>query len=151
MKNLKTWHKIIIGIVILFILIQFIPVKRTNPPVDGRPEWNNQRTKDLVHRSCIDCHSHETRWPWYAYVAPSSWLVSSDVQEGREYFNLSVPPFEGGEHAAEMVEKGEMPLDIYQWMHSEANYTEAEKKELIEGLKATFGSSSDESHEDHDH
>lgn len=151
MKQFKTWQKIITGLVILFILIQFIPVNRTNPLVEGRPDWQDQRTKELVDRACMDCHSHETQWPWYAYVAPSSWLVSRDVQEGREHFNLSVPPFEESDEAAEMVENGEMPLDIYQWMHKEAEFTASEKKELVEGLKATFGNSSEESHEDHDH
>lgn len=64
---------------------------------------------------------------------------------------MSVPPFDHGAEAAEMVEKGAMPLDIYQWMHPEARFTEKEKQNLIQGLKATFGRSEENGHEDHDH
>ncbi|MCF8233772.1 MAG: heme-binding domain-containing protein [Bacteroidales bacterium] len=151
MKKSKTWSVILIVIAILIIMIQFIPVSRENPEVQGTPDFNNERTHELVRQACYDCHSHETDWPWYAYVAPVSWLVASDVHEGREHFNMSVPPFEHGDEAAGMVEKGTMPLDIYQWMHPEARFTEKEKQDLIGGLRATFGQSGEDGHEDHEH
>ncbi|MDZ7741165.1 MAG: heme-binding domain-containing protein [Bacteroidota bacterium] len=147
---MKRWKIILLVIAILFILIQFIPVMRENPPVVGSPDWNSAQTEKLARQACFDCHSNETQWPWYAYVAPVSWLVSSDVKEGREHFNLSVPPFEEGDEAAEMIKDGKMPLDIYIRMHPEADLLEEEKQELIQGFQATFGKT-DEEHEDQDH
>lgn len=71
-----------------FVLAQLVPVPRDNPPVTGKlpapPE-----VQAFLDRSCMDCHSNETRWPWYAYVASGSWLLAYDVAEGREQLNLS--------------------------------------------------------------
>jgi hypothetical protein len=68
--------------------IQFIPVRRSNPPVEAdipaQPE-----VKAILRASCYDCHSNETVWPWYSGVAPVSWLVASDAAEGRGRFNFS--------------------------------------------------------------
>ena len=88
---MKTLSKIIIGFVGLvlagLLLIQLVPVQRTNPPVVREPNWDSVQTRDLMARACLDCHSNETNWPWYAYVAPVSWLVAHDVQEGRATVN----------------------------------------------------------------
>ena len=63
------------------ILIQLIPFGRvhTNPPKAGEPAWNSPSTRELVRRTCFDCHSNETTWPWYSNVAPASWLLQRDV------------------------------------------------------------------------
>ncbi len=149
-KLMKNWKVLLLVLAILLVIIQFIPVMRENPAVEGNPDWNNERTEVLARKACFDCHSHETQWPWYAYVAPVSWLVSADVKEGREHFNMSVPPFEEGDEAAKMLQDGKMPLDIYVWMHPEADLSEKEKQELIKGYRATFGKSK-EDHDDHAH
>jgi hypothetical protein len=80
------------------IVIQVIPYGRdhTNPPVIEEPVWDSAQTRDLAVRACFDCHSNETVWPWYSNVAPLSWLVQSDVEEGRETLNLRVEPASGG-------------------------------------------------------
>lgn len=143
-----------LGILVL-VAIQFVPYGRnhSNPPVTGRPAWNSAQTEQLARRACFDCHSHETRWPWYSHVAPISWRVQRHVEEGREHFNLSAfdKPQEDAKEAAEMVAEGKMPLRDYALGHPEARLSPEEKVQLIAGLRATFGQSSDASSRRHDH
>jgi hypothetical protein len=128
---------------LILVLIQFLPVgaPRTNPPVVAEPSWDSVRTRELFYRACADCHSNETRWPWYSKVAPVSWLVSHDVAEAREHLNVSEwnRPQRHAKDAAEEVREGEMPLKIYLPAHPEAWLDDATKGELIAGLEATFG------------
>ena len=139
----KTWFKaavIVVGVGLLgFVGIQFMPVDRSNPPVISGPQWDSSKTKALMQRACFDCHSNETKWPWYAYVAPVSWLVANDVHEARAVFNVSEWQPGDGAEAAEQVEAGNMPRPQYLLMHPEARLTKEEKEALIAGLKATFG------------
>jgi hypothetical protein len=129
-----------------FIAIQFVPVDRSNPPVVGEPRWNSPQTRALAERACYDCHSNETKWPWYTNIAPVSWLAAHDVEEGRAALNFSewgVSRGEESEGAApdeivEEVEEGKMPLPKYLLLHPEARLTAMELQALINGLKATF-------------
>lgn len=122
-------RKATFGVAVLvatFIAIQFIPVHRSNPPIEadvGAPS----EVKDVLERSCYDCHSNETRWPWYSRVAPISWLVAWDVREGREALNFSTwnrlsthEQVEMLEESWEVVDEGEMPLWYYLPAHPEA-------------------------------
>lgn len=130
------------GVVAAFVLIQLVPYGRahTNPPVQVRPAWVDPDTKALFTRACADCHSNETRWPWYSNVAPVSWLVQRHVQEGRQKFNVNVPGFGGdADEAAGQVRRGKMPEPTYLPLHPEARLTDAEREQLIQGLAATFG------------
>ena len=135
----------ILGITILtVVIIQFIPYGKnhTNPPVLAEPTWNTPKTKELFSRACADCHSHETKWPWYSNIAPISWLVQHDVEEGREHFNVSMwgkQKKNKGDEAKEELEDGEMPLWFYVIAHPEAKLSENEQKELVTGLSLTFG------------
>jgi hypothetical protein len=134
---------IIIVVVVGALVIQLVPFGRahTNPPVTGEPRWDSAQTKALFDRACADCHSNQTAWPWYSNVAPVSWLVARDINEGRQRFNVSTwgsGENEGG-HAAQLVREGEMPMPIYLMMHPDARLTAAEKDQLIQGLAATFG------------
>jgi hypothetical protein len=126
-------------IIILFIIIQFIPVDRTNPPVVKGPNWDSPETKAFAVRACYDCHSNETKWPVYAYIAPVSWFIADDVNDGRKHFNMSDWKPGKGDEAAKEVRKGDMPMWQYTLMHSDARLTDTEKKEFIAGLIATFG------------
>lgn len=135
---------ILLGVMLgLFGVIQLLPVgaERTNPPVVAEPAWDSPRTRELFVRACADCHSNETRWPWYSKVAPASWLVAYDVAEGREHLNVSEwnRPQKDAHEAAEEVRDGEMPYRGYTLTHPEARFDEATKRELIAGLAATFG------------
>lgn len=136
----------LIGIVGLFILIQLVPYGRshTNPAIVQEPNWDSPETRALAARACLDCHSNETVWPWYANIAPVSWLVQHDVEEGREMLNFSDwgngRLFEKGElieELEEVIEKDEMPPAQYFPTHPEARLTDAEKEQLRQGLIAT--------------
>ena len=113
----------------LVIVIQFVPVERDNPPVTAGIAATNTPPEVLaiLRRSCFDCHSNESVWPWYAYVAPVSWLVARDVEEGRAELNFSTwGEYDAVERASkastaiEEIEEGKMPLPKYLRMHSEA-------------------------------
>jgi hypothetical protein len=144
----------LVVLVILFAAIQLVPYGRAheNPPVTGEPDWDSPRTRELAQRACSDCHSNETRWPWYSWVAPISWLVQRDVDEGREHLNFS--EFDRrqkhADDAAEEVEDGEMPPWFYLPLHSEARLGDGEKSELIAGLQRTFGEGDGKDKEDDD-
>ena len=136
--------RFVLIVFVLLIGIQFVPYGREhpNPPVTGEPSWDSPQTKALFDRACADCHSHNTKWPWYASIAPASWLVTHDVLEGREHFNVSAwgtQDHNEGEDAADELEEGEMPLAIYMPLHPEAKLNDEERKQLIAGLRATFG------------
>jgi hypothetical protein len=122
----KVFRFVLLPLGILFLLLQLVPVKRTNPPVTAELHMPLP-VKAIFQRSCYDCHSNETRWPWYSYVAPISWLVAYDVKEGRRELNFS----EWGSYSLkrkkkklkeiwEEVEKGKMPMGIYLLTHKEA-------------------------------
>ncbi|MBD3790934.1 MAG: heme-binding domain-containing protein [Campylobacterales bacterium] len=140
--------KFAFGLIILLILIQFLPFGRdhTNPVIQAEPQWDSPKTKALFDRTCADCHSHTTNWPWYSNIAPLSWIISDHVKEGREHFNVSVwglQKHNEGEEAAEELEEGEMPVFGYTITHPEARLSDEEKKLLIQGLEATFGREKD--------
>ena len=129
---------IIVAVAIVFIGIQFIPVDQSNPPVTAQAEAQTpSNVKVILKRSCYDCHSNETHWPWYSRIAPMSWLVTHDVQDGREHMNFStwatLPPnelVEKMEEVWEEVEEGEMPLWFYLPMHPEARLSDEDRAVL---------------------
>jgi len=117
-------------------VIQLVPVDRSNPPVTGEVDAP-QPVMEVLRRACYDCHSHETRWPWYAYVAPVSWLVAHDVEEARRHVDLSAwdayPPLQRAEKSRrcwEEVREGEMPLPIYLAAHPDARLTDRDRETL---------------------
>ncbi len=107
------------------------------------PHWDSPQTRELAVRACFDCHSNETRWPWYSYVAPLSWLLSHDVDEGRQRLNFS----EWGTRRVrpgafeEQIRSGRMPERKYLILHPDATLTDAEKEALIAGLTRTAAQS----------
>jgi len=148
----KLLKKVGIAAGVLVLAAQLVPYGRnhTNPAVLAEPKWDSPRTRQLAVRACFDCHSNETEWPWYSHVAPVSWLVQWDVDEGRAEVNFSEwtrPQEEAGE-SAETVAEGEMPPWMYTGLHSEARLSAPESEELVRGLTATLGGAgSDEDHE----
>lgn len=128
---------------IAFVAIQLVPYGRdhANPPVTAEPPWTSPEVRSLATRACFDCHSNETKWPWYSNVAPVSWLVTYDTLKGRRTLNFSEwdRPQREADEAGEAVREGEMPLPIYLPAHPEARLTDAEKRILASGLDATLG------------
>jgi hypothetical protein len=133
-----------IGLLVGGILIQFLPYghDHANPPVAAEPQWDNQQTRDLVTRACYDCHSNQTTWPWYSNIAPVSWLIQHDVDEGRSRLNFTEwnQPQREVDNAARQVQRGAMPPSYYGIMHPTANLTPDEKQALIQGLQASLSS-----------
>jgi hypothetical protein len=142
--------KVIIGILLVvplccilgFLALQIIPFGKNhqNPPVVREPQWDSPRTRELAKRACFDCHSNETIWPWYSNIAPVSWLVARDVQEGRGKLNFSEGGMieDGADEVISVIEEGEMPLKIYLIQHPEARLSSAETQELMDGLQKTL-------------
>lgn len=136
--------RIVIGLVIIGAGLQLVRPDRANPPVTpGRSVESAAAIPPAVHailkRSCYDCHSSETRWPWYSGVAPIAWGVAHDVTEGRAQMNLS----EWGaypnrkriailEKMCDEVREGAMPLRQYLWLHRDARLSEADWKSVCD-------------------
>lgn len=137
----KALTVLIIALPVLFLAIQVIPYGRnhTNPPVVVEPQWADPETRALARRACFDCHSNETIWPWYSNIAPVSWLVQRDVEEGREKLNFSEwnRRYEETDEMGEVVLEGEMPPPVFLITHPEARLTSEERQALAEGLDRT--------------
>jgi hypothetical protein len=140
--------KITIGVfLILFVIIQFIPFEF---PVTSFENSNDllfhpvdEEVKGILKTSCYDCHSLETRYPWYSYVAPVKWLVINDIRDGREELNFSEwqklekrVQIKKLEDIKEEVEGGDMPLPIYTIMHQKARLSDEQKIKLSEWATA---------------
>ena len=128
---------VLIGLGVLFVAIQFIPVERSNPPVTGLVDAPEDVLTTL-RRSCWDCHSNETDWPWYAYVAPASLRVTQHVWMGREHVNFTEWDSydaeeldEAYEEIAKEIEKGGMPLSDYLLVHRNAKLTKSDRERLV--------------------
>jgi hypothetical protein len=97
----------------------------------------------MLRTACYDCHSNETKWPWYSRVAPFSWLVAHDVNEGRQHLNLSDWPRQFPDRAGrrldaigEAVENGEMPMSKYTAIHADARLTKEDRQILTDWANA---------------
>lgn len=127
-------------LLIAFVAIQFYRPPRTNPPVDAQHVMQAPpQVQSILDRSCNDCHTNNTTWPWYTNIAPVSWFTIDHVNEAREELSFSefgtYAPKKADhklEEICEMVEKGEMPLREYVWLHPSARLSEADKRTLCE-------------------
>ncbi|HSW54745.1 MAG TPA: heme-binding domain-containing protein [Ignavibacteriaceae bacterium] len=141
--------KIIYAIIFILIVIQFIPVDRDNPPVTEEITAP-PIVLSILKTSCYDCHSNETNWPWYSYIAPVSFLVAGDVKDGRKNLNFSEwdkystdKQIKLFEEMIEEVEKEDMPLPIYTYTHPNAKLDDHKIKLIKDWVKP--GSSMQES------
>src|ERR1035438_2876659 len=141
MKKKLKW--IYAALVAIFALLQLTNPARTNPPVTPGHDLMATNAPPpqiaaLLHAACYDCHSYETKWPWYSRVAPGSWLVVSDVNEGRRALKFSDWP-EDSERAAKKLERmseeldyKDMPPAKYTIIHADARITDDQRKALIQ-------------------
>lgn len=124
--------------------IQFVPVDRSNPPVE-RVIDAPADVDSVLRRACWDCHSNRTDWPWYARVAPASWYVADDVHDGREHVNFTEWPEDPAEardligEIGDQVESGAMPPGEYLLLHPEARLDSAARQLLIDWSMASGG------------
>ncbi|HEU5397423.1 MAG TPA: heme-binding domain-containing protein, partial [Verrucomicrobiae bacterium] len=144
MKKYLPW--IVIGLLAVFALMQLANPARTNPPVICDFIATNNAPAPvaaMLRASCYDCHSHETRWPWYSQVAPVSWLVANDVKDGRRNLDLSDwptgDPMRDAKKIEDMSEEigyKEMPPAKYTLIHGDARLTAEQRKQLTDWLDA---------------
>ncbi len=141
-KKLKVVAVALVGI---FLLLQLTNPARTNPPVkrDAIAAANPPAAiAASLRAACYDCHSYETKWPLYSRIAPSSWLIVADVNEGREHFNFSDWPEDSARAAKkldrinEVVDYREMPPKKYTALHPEARLTEEQRKAIMDWTEA---------------
>lgn len=131
--------------VVTMLVIQLIPYGRShsNPPVTGEPRWADDRTRELVVDACYSCHSNEVEYPAYASIAPISWMLQDHVTAARDEVNFSEFATDPGDadESVEVVEEGEMPPPYFTrfGLHPEASLTDAERQELVDGLRRTPG------------
>ncbi|MCW5553814.1 MAG: heme-binding domain-containing protein [Verrucomicrobiae bacterium] len=142
MKRCAKW--IIGGILLAGCLVQLWQPERTNPPVAPGEDFFASNAPpaevtSILRAACYDCHSYETRWPWYSKVTPLSWWVVDHVKEGRDRLNFSEWPHDRTRKARsyyrgiqEEVEYGKMPLPSYTWMHAGARLSEQQRQALME-------------------
>jgi hypothetical protein len=144
----KAVAAVLVVLLVAVVAIQFVPYGRNhaNPPVAAEPAWSSPEVRALAKRACFDCHSHETAWLWYTNIAPASWLIQRDVDEGRAKLNFSA--WGQGEQevddAAEVIQNGEMPPWFYLPLHPDASLSAAEKQALIQGLEGLGGGGHDD-------
>ena len=142
-RKLKVVFGLLLGV---FILLQLTNPARTNPPVVHDMMAGNPPPPEvaaMLRSACYDCHSDETRWPLYSRIAPVSWLVANDVNEGRQHINLSDWPQDPKaaakkfSHMSDEIDDGDMPPAKYTMIHADARLTDAQKQELKQWLDAS--------------
>lgn len=143
-KNFK--RNILLVVMAILVIIQFIPVSRTNPPVDQNKDFIavtgiDATSAELIKNACYDCHSNESKYPWYSYVAPLSFWVVNHINEGREELNFSEWADYAAkkkdhklEECAEALTEGWMPLNDYKFMHPEARLTTTQRKTMADAI-----------------
>lgn len=140
---MKTVKKVLFWTLVVFALIQFIPIDKVNKPVDKAVNFVDakktpEKIRGLIKGACYDCHSNETVYPKYANIAPISWSVKSHVNEGRERLNFSIWGTYNKELKESMLNKASqniqnklMPMPGYIVYHKEANLSDAERTLLV--------------------
>jgi hypothetical protein len=150
-NNMQRWlspRRLATGVLGLLVVIQLFPawIWQTNPAPQSQPTWDSPQTQALVQRACFDCHSNQTTWPWYSYVAPASWLITRDVIDGRKHLNFDnwqaalarKDRFPLDERIQREVSRGDMPPNYFVWLHPDAKLTTAEQQQLIDGMAKTI-------------
>lgn len=130
--------KIFLFLFAILMLFQFFPVDRNNPEIGGDLRADKD-VSSIFRKSCYDCHSNETKWPFYSYIFPFSVLVSNHVTEGREELNFSEwenlsdrKKEKKSKEIIEEIETGEMPPMYYSIIHRNTKLTKEEFLRLKE-------------------
>jgi len=137
-----------LAVVVLVGGVQFVPVDRSNPPVQpGHSIYASESVpatvRSIFEDSCKNCHSNQTAWPWYSRVAPFSWIVAHDVHAGRRQLNLSEWSLyspkkqeEKLEDICEQVTNGDMPDGKYLLIHRQAKLTQQEREAVCDWVES---------------
>ena len=143
-----------VGLCVAFIAIQFVPVNRTNPPVQGDFR-DSAEVVSVLRRACYDCHSNETTWPWYSRMAPVSWVIAHDVNEGRAALNFSTwnqlspeKKAEAIKESWEEVAESKMPTWYYVVIHPKARLSANDRSVLRAWSGSVAGEEAGENNDD---
>lgn len=119
---------------VVFVIIQLVPVERTNPPVVKAYVWKSPSAQAIAERACNDCHSNNTQWIWNAYIAPISWIITRDVRDGRAKFNFSDwnAQYPANGQLLNVFQNGSMPPLEYEMLHWNAILSDADRRTLID-------------------
>jgi hypothetical protein len=146
---MKLSTKIIGGLAIVLIGIQFFRIDKSAPEIDQSKDIltlheASKEVTQILKNACYDCHSYKTEYPWYTNVSPVSWWVKYHINDARKHLNFS----EWGNYELkrkkhklkeliEEIEGGEMPLNSYAWVHDEAKLSAKQREALIVWAKNT--------------
>lgn len=134
---------ILVGLLVALVIIQFFKIDTSNPPINKGMDFLSIKNTppelaQLIKTSCYDCHSNESKYPWYAKVQPTAWILEDHIKEGRTELNFSTfATYEPKrqihklEESAEQIEQGDMPLETYILLHPAAKLTDTQKKSLF--------------------
>ncbi len=134
-------RKILVPIILILGLIQFIPNEHPQASADASDAFttDNAEVQGILDKACMDCHSNNSTYPWYAEVTPVNMWIDGHIEHGREHLNFSdwnSLSSEDLNHAkeeiVEVVEKKEMPMLFYWLIHWDAKLTDAERETLVE-------------------
>jgi len=137
----KKWKLFLLAALGIFAALQLTNPNHTNPPVKAdfiRTAVPPATVAAALRAACYDCHSHETQWPLDSRIAPVSWLIASDVNEGREHLNFSDWPADAAgatkklDRINEVLDYREMPPKKYTLIHADARLTETQRKEIMD-------------------
>lgn len=139
--------KIFFSLFAVFLLMQLIRVDYNNPPTDPKKDFQTiaqapAEVLSTLKASCYNCHSHETKYPWYSQIAPVSWWIKGHIREGREHLNFSTlgdldseDLRDQMEEAAKALREGWMPMPSYTRMHPEARLSDTQRALLAQWLE----------------
>lgn len=156
MKRKRIFKRILLVLLLIFVVMQFFRIDKTNPPVVEGEDFiavaqPDAEMEKILRSACYDCHSNETNYPWYSNVAPVSWMLKDHIEEGREHLNFSKWgsfPLKKQNHklheCAEEVEEGEMPLNSYTWTHGDASLSSAQKEKLAAWFESLMAEGEEE-------
>lgn len=145
---MKTWKKVLIVILIILIAIQFVrPNKNTSaaaqPANITQLYTTGDDVKTILGKSCYDCHSNNTDYPWYFNIQPVAWWLDSHINEGKNHLNFdefgnypAARKYHALEESIEQVKEGEMPLNSYTWIHTDAKLSDAQRKVFVDWCEA---------------
>jgi hypothetical protein len=145
-RKILKW--IAIAVALVFVGIQFVRPQMTNAAVDesrtvGARLRVTPEVNAILARSCNDCHTQQTRFPWYSRVAPISWMLDDHIREGREHLDFSNwAAYDAEEqdlllqNVCRLSRRGAMPLPSYLYIHRDAKLSEADAKTLCDWTNA---------------
>lgn len=140
-------RNILIALAVVLIIMQFFPIDKTNPPVNQAKDFLTTENApvevaQLFKTACYDCHSDETKYPWYTSVAPTSWFVKGHIDDARKHLNFSTwGDYDANQKAhkmeeiIEMVDGKEMPMLTYWMIHWDAKISVEQRTQITDWVR----------------